>query len=41
MKSGGGDHPVEVVGGWAFSLFGGLKEDLKEEKEEEARKSCR
>ena len=37
MKFGGGDDPVEVLGRWAGRLFGGLKEDLKEEKEGEAR----
>lgn len=37
VESGGGDHPVEVVGGWARGLFGDLTEDLKEEKDGDAR----
>ena len=38
VKSGGCDHPVEMLGGWALKLFGGFNlEHLKEEKEGDAR----
>ena len=41
VESGGGDHPVEVVGGRARGLSRDLTEDLKEDKDGDARKSGR